>query len=214
MTQTPPPSKQPSQVDNATASPAAPRNRLILLSLLVIFAFPFLLAIYFIQHPDSSLLKHSQHGQLIQPVKAIQDFLNEDKLARKWRVAVITDQPCAQECEGLLNATQRLVKSLGEDQSRFERWLISPSSTTWGDTQETFTAFVKSTTDIAAFLKSISPGSSPSPATTMTSSRSSPSLKVLLIDPKGRALMTFPSDANFKHIRKDCRRLLKASRIG
>lgn len=183
------------------------KNRMILMGLLFVFIFPFALALYLYQNPGSRLLSPGQHGQLIVPPQPISQLTQQTQPQRAWKILLMTTEPCEQRCHDLLNAIHRLARSTGKEERRLQRWLISPNRVDWFDGDARFDVFQANQYQIAKYATELPTQSGGVEVTDL-------SLAIYLVDPNDFILMVYPQDTDFKMLRKDLMRLLKASRVG
>lgn len=180
----------------------ARKSNWIILLIAVIAAFPvagsFLL--YLFWKPDSFV----NYGELFGPVPIEQGEAPEgfEAVRGKWAFLMVDSTPCDAYCRRKLYIMRQVRLTQGEDMTRIERvWLVDGAAPS--DAQ--LLSDYKGTLILPAGSSGLAARLSP---------QGTARDHVYLIDPLGNVMMRYPRDPDPSLIKKDLKRLLKASRVG
>lgn len=122
----------------------------------------------------------------------------------KWRMLMVTDAPCTQQCEATLYQIRQLRLMQGKEQSRIERiWLIT-------DQYQPPVAQLQAVTGMHVLRADATPLNKWLPV----EQGKAPAMYWYLLDPLGNLVMRYPVGSDTVKIKKDISKLLKASGIG
>jgi hypothetical protein len=180
---------------NSVALPTPPdqrQGRLTLALIVGLLALPFVIAaaLYFGGwHPS----RVTHHGHLLTPPRPLPTEIlrSTEKNAEKWQLLLHVRGPCAADCQRRLDEMRRVHVALYKNMGRLGRALLTEQA------------------DDPAL-----PGVRASQPDLMLLSASPDTLAdiadpLLLVDPQGRIIMTYPPDASPQGLRADLDRLLK-----
>ncbi len=190
------------------------RARLSLIAVAALFLLPVASAwLVWVGPRDWLPESTTNRGSLVSPSVAVPPGafipidgrpLPADWLEHHWTVLVWWEGPCRDACEQTLWWVRQAHGALGKDIPRVERLLIvaEPVSNRelfrW---QARYPGFRVARTEPAARERIAAALARGAPA-------------VLLLDPGGRVVLSYPPDAEPKALVRDLRRLLRISRIG
>lgn len=187
-------------------------NRVQLLLILAVFAAPIIGA--FIYQPD----KFNNYGDIYNPVRPVSNLLmtgkegqvEMDSFRRQWLFLVIADGECGKACEENILKMRQLRFMQNNDMTRIrtvflhtglppviakdlaEKYQPIESYRVEGDEFERWTSVLRLENAPEAALKD----------------------RFYIIDPAGNLMMSYPANADPNIMKKDIKRLLKASQIG
>jgi len=178
-------------------TPNQRQGRLMLALIVALLALPFVIGagLYFGGwHP--SRIEH--HGNLLNPPRQLPEQMlrSTGKNSEKWKLVLQVRGPCAAECMSHLDEMRRIHVALYKNMGRLSRAVLTDQP---GD--PTLHALRASQPDL--MVLSNQPGALPE----ITD-------PVLLVDPQGLLIMTYPPDASPKGMRADLDRLLKYAWTG
>ena len=138
------------------------------------------------------------YGQLIQPPQALPDSVlrSTGKTPGKWLLILEVHDACSAECLGALDELRRIQVSMNKSMLRLQRVLLAPPGT--GSDLDNIR---RHQPDL--LIASLPPGA---PGTTGN--------RLLVVDPDGWLVMTYPPATPAPHVRADLERLLKFSWSG
>ncbi|MFZ1243911.1 MAG: hypothetical protein WAR41_02500 [Azonexus sp.] len=174
----------------ALHSPGNGRGMLLLIVGLLILPFVIGGGLYFSGwHPTRA----STHGNLLEPSQPLPDDLlrSTAKMRGKWILFVNVRGTCESACIARLDEIRRIHVALYKNMDRLRRVVITDQP---DDTA--LLALVQTQPDLLL-------AAAPSQAPTETDD------PVLLADPQGQLIMTFPNGTSAQGIRADIERLLK-----
>jgi hypothetical protein len=190
------------------------RNLRMLGVLSGLFVLPLALAFWLYYGTDWRPGGHSNHGELITPVRPLPDahpsvaFDKETAPAKlfrhKWSLVYIGDGQCAEGCRHVLYVMRQTRLSLNNEMSRVDRVFLVTSACCARDflTREHPGLVVLNGTDGSAdSLLSLFP----------TTDREQ---SVFVVDPLGNLMMQFDARQNPKGLLQDLKKLLSLSHIG
>ena len=196
------------------------RSRIQFVLLGVLFLAPFVLAYsaYWL-FPDWAPQHKVNYGTLLNPTRSTAGLVlldaaggpqGERVLRDKWTLVQLVPGVCDSACERELVLTRQLHAALGTKRDRVQRIVIVPAD---ADLAALIARYEKEQPDLR-WLKD-APGNA---ATTLFGGSAH---GVMLVDPLGTWLMTYPHAADetgvkrdFKGMQKDINKLLKLSSIG
>jgi hypothetical protein len=149
---------------------------------------------------------HTNHGQLIEPVRAlpVAGVPGAQALKGKWSLLVVATGPCASTCQGSLVTARQTWLSLGKLTERVQRVLLAGPGCCDADylmrEHEGLLRLDASAPEAAALL-----GTFPA---------EHQGQMIFIVDPLGNLMMRYDSQANPKGLRQDLQRLLDLSHIG
>lgn len=185
------------------------------MSVVALFILPFVIASWFYkQTVKTEVWGTSNKGLLVRPVRALSDFTlfdqtgeqyNAKRFLGHWTLVFISPEYCDEPCKKNIYHMRQIWISLGKDANRLQRLLV-------------FTT-IEQKQQLMDFLKAY-------PQTLLVvdeneqlvgqieTARSSDEPAIMLIDPLGYIMMSFPQAMDPQDILKDLRKLLKISQIG
>lgn len=180
----------------------AKRSNFIILLIGAIAAFPLVgsYLLYRFWEPDQFV----NYGELFGPVQIAegQAPVGFDAIQGKWAFLMVDSGACDTYCQRKLYIMRQVRLTQGEDMRRVERvWLVDD------DQRPAPQLFVE-----YKGTQVIAPGGSELLA--RLSAQGSPRDYLFVIDPLGNVMMRYPRDPDPSLIKKDLKRLLKASRVG
>ncbi len=190
---------------------AEKRNNLIIVSLILTFTIPIVLAslLYWYGGPLNG--KTTNYGQLIQPTLPIkqlalknlslQDLADKDILG-KWVLMTISSNSCEKACQTSLYNIRQICKATGKDQTRLRQVVLKMNDN-------------KSDSNFTTLLQR------DYPLTQQWMIEKSQAQRldfqeggIYFIDPLGNIMMYYKPSSNPSTILKDLTKLLKVSQIG
>lgn len=205
--------QQETQFDPAVAR----RNRRIFVGLVLLFATPFVIAMYMYMsgwRPASTV----NHGTLVQPPRPAPEFrlsipagdhFDQHGLEKLWNYVVVTEGACDQACLENLYAIRQIQIAQGKNQHRIRRILIQTGNGAgWKKIAESYPKLVILEADPGAFTILRAWLAIKDQAGKLDGSR------VYLVDPLGNYMMYYLPGYDPTGMRKDMVRLLKVSQIG
>ena len=165
-----------------------------LLALLLIFVLPPVMARWLYQHAHEYHLKHTNVGYLLKQPIATHDFFRP-ALTKHWHVVLANNNCCDSRCQTTLHNLQQIHTALGKSQSRVMINLMQPPLCKHTSTNSV--ARLAYSPRLMAKLKQQNNADT-----------------VLLIDPHGNLVLTYPTDTNGIPVLKDLKHLLRVSQIG
>jgi cytochrome oxidase Cu insertion factor (SCO1/SenC/PrrC family) len=171
-------------------------NKMIVLVALVCAA-PFVSAwvAYYFYKPEGG----QSYGTLLEtkPLPDAATLFADDALKGKWRLVHFEPSTCGESCQKSLYVTRQARTMLGRDKDRVVRVALLGASPN-DEIRQAHPDLLGKT----------------------ISAQPSPELKaalekgIVLIDPLGNQVMSWPKDADIKKLNRDLLRLMRASRIG
>lgn len=205
---------------NVSGSPAAavvPRGRLQLILLATLFFFPLLVsyALYFL-FPDLRPSGTVNYGELVLPTQTLPELTfvdakgeaaSTETLRGRWTYVVLAGQDCDEPCRHALVMTRQVRTSTNEKRSRVQRTLVLAEGA-----------------DVAAVAARLAPEHPDLRVLHETGERTLSSIlqqapaAIYLLDPLANWVMRYPAggsiEQDFKGLKKDLGKLLRASQIG
>ncbi|MDX5151920.1 MAG: hypothetical protein R3188_05540 [Acidiferrobacterales bacterium] len=195
----------------------ARRNRRIFVGLVILFATPFVIAIYMYKsgwRPATTM----NHGTLVQPPRPAPEFklsiragghFDQHGLEKLWNYVVVTVGACDQACLKNLHAIRQIQIAQGKNQHRIRRILIHTGNDAGlKKIAESYPKLVILEADSGAFSTLRTWFTIKDQAGKFDGSR------VYLVDPLGNYMMYYLPGYDPTGMRKDMARLLKVSHIG
>jgi cytochrome oxidase Cu insertion factor (SCO1/SenC/PrrC family) len=199
---------------------AGKRNNLVLVTLILTFTIPLILAGLLFWYGTPFKGKTTNYGQLIQPTLAVaelapadasnQILANKDILG-KWILLTLSPTNCKKPCEASLYAIRQICKATGKEQTRLRQVVLTLKDH-------------KSDAHLEALLKTEYPLTKqwvmdPAKYRTLTGVAAQQELdagqgSIYFIDPLGNIMMRYQPTANPSNIFKDLSKLLRISQIG
>ncbi|HRE16158.1 MAG TPA: SCO family protein [Rhodocyclaceae bacterium] len=182
-------------------------QRAILL-IIVLLAMPFVLgwALYaYGWRPQTT----GNYGELLQPPPQLPASallrndgqpLQRDALLGKWQFVLVGDTPCDDACRHALHQMRQVQVSLNKDMGRIKRLWINPGAAT-----------DPATPGILAEWPDLQVARAPDAAWNTAFPTAN---RVYLVDPLGNVILRYPSDPDWKRVRKDIEKLMKTSWTG
>jgi len=186
---------------NGTAIKPLPdqrQGRLMLALIVGLLALPFAIgaSLYFSGwHPP----KVSHHGHLLSPPRLLPEQVllrSTGKNAEKWKLVFHVRGPCTAECMSHLDEMRRIHVALYKNMGRLSRAVLT-------DQPDDPALLALRNTQPDLLLLSAPPGA--------LAEITDP---VLLVDPQGQVIMSYPADASPQGMRADLDRLLKYAWTG
>ncbi len=196
------------------------RNNLVLLTLILTFTLPLLLAGLLYWSGLSLSGKTTNYGILIQPPISIktlepsdsnhQSLADKDTLGR-WVLMTLSPAQCEKSCQKSLYEIRQICKATGKDHTRLRQVVLKeahsqedktlqqllkkeyPQTSVWRMDEEKIRELVQLPSDQKLDQEEGS---------------------IFFIDPQGNIMMRYPARANPSGIFKDLTKLLKISQIG
>lgn len=190
-------------------------NRVQLIMVLIIFSAPPLGAWLYMEYGDK---KFSSYGDIYQPVKVVPNLLmidGEKEVAlddfrRQWVFLTITDAECNQRCEENVIKVRQLRFMQNNDMSRIRSVFLHE-----GVNETLLSKFREKYTDVEIYTAKIDKLRQWAKVLQHNDELSTQTKnRFYIIDPAGNLVMSYPIDADPNYMKKDIKRLLKASQIG
>ncbi len=181
---------------------SAKRSNWIILLIGVIAAFPLAgsYLLYLFWKPDSFV----NYGELFGPVQIEEGKAPEgfDAVRGKWAFLMVDSGACDAYCRRKLYIMRQVRLTQGEDMNRIERvWLTDGSVAPAAELLSDYKGTLVLPSDPGGLAARLSPEG-------MARDH------IYLVDPLGNVMMRYPRDPDPSLIKKDVKRLLKASRVG
>jgi hypothetical protein len=205
--------QQESQFDPVVAR----RNRRIFVGLVILFATPFVIAMYMYKsgwRPASTM----NHGTLVQPPRPAPEFklsiragghFDQHGMEQLWSYVVVVDGVCNQACLKNLYAIRQIQIAQGKNQRRIRRILIHTGNDAGlNKIAASYPKLVILEADSTVFTTLRTWFATGDQAGKLDGSR------VYLVDPLGNYMMYYLPGYDPTGMRKDMVRLLKVSHIG
>lgn len=175
---------------------AVTKGRIVLLSLIVLFALPAVIAKVVLSQGwyETGV---TNRGELVEPYTTFEQLGQTSPLSEKgWQLAYVLPSDCQEQCQQQLHLMQQSHIALGKYQERVVPviWTSKPSESTSG------TMIVMQMND--SLSEKVQAG------------------QMLIVDPLGQLVMAYTPEANedlvqlSKDVLADLRKLLKLSRVG
>ena len=190
---------------NATRA-AQTKARRTLLAIFAVFALPLVLAWLFTIGPlDWRPAKNVNNGVLLEPPLLLQSHgvmdaggtkLTIEAVARDWFVVVLHTARCTQTCQSMLQVAERIQIALGRDTPRITLALLGPLNDTPVPPRQSWLLPADGTL-IAAVGRALGAPQFDS--------------VLLIVDHRGRIILTYPPDEDGQGMLDDLKRLLRAT---
>ena len=185
----------------ARAVPPGVRSRLGVLLLALLFLSPLLLARWLYYGSGWRPIGHTNHGELIEPVRPLADPL----FLGKWSLVYIGSGDCAAECQQALYYQRQTHSGLGQEGSRVQRLFLIDRQCCGNrsELERTYAGLITRDEDTpqgAALLASF-----PAAGRGHT---------VFIVDPRGNLMMRYDLRTPPKGLLEDLKHLLQLSSIG
>ncbi|GAK23130.1 LOW QUALITY PROTEIN: hypothetical protein JCM19052_3756 [Vibrio sp. JCM 19052] len=175
---------------------AVTRGRIVLLSLIVLFALPAIIAKVVLSQGwyETGV---TNRGELVEPIPHLNNWGRHSPLSEKgWQLAYVLPSDCQEQCQQQLHLMQQSHIALGKYQERVVPviWTSKQSAST------SETMIVMQMND--SLSEKVQEG------------------QMLIVDPLGQLVMAYTPEANedlvqlSKDVLADLRKLLKLSRVG
>lgn len=210
---------------NASTIPGRRAQRRTLLLLILLFFAPLALAfLFYYGHLGWRPAGHVNHGELIVPARPLPAValpiaghagiekgadggadarVSPNFLKGKWTLLYVGPGACPEQCRTELYYTRQVRTALNRDMDRVQRVFIAEGDCCDMDflrQQHRDLVTVRATPEAAPLLALL-----PAPVT---------GDRIYLIDPLGNLMMWYPSQAPFKGMLEDLKRLLGLSHVG
>ncbi len=205
-------------MNNDEISPAKTRRaRLSLVLLVALFVLPPLLAWLVFQHPELLSGRPSNHGQLVEPPRPVDEValrrpdgspLPARLLFGKWTLVHFVDGPCTAVCRASLYQTRQVRTLLLKDVLRVQRLLVTAAAPSAGVVAELaaqhpdLTLATGSQEVLARLARVFEVAAEPGPD------------PFFLVDPLSNVMMFYRATDDPSGLVKDLKVLLKYSRVG
>jgi len=172
-------------------------GRLMLALIVGLLALPFAIGagLYFGGWQPTRI---AHHGHLLNPPRVLSDpvLRSTGKNAEKWKLVLNVRGPCSAECAGRLDEMRRIHVALYKNMGRLSRAVLTdqpddPALLALRDSQPDLLLLIASPGELAGITDPL-----------------------LLVDPQGQMIMTYPPDASAQGVRADLERLLKYAWAG
>ena len=194
------------------------RQRLTLVLIALIFAVPMTIA-WLLTGPLHWQPVHTvNYGELIQPPRPLAHFalrtpagqaLGQDYLRGKWTLVYIGGPECDAPCRKALYDTRQVRVAQGKNMGRVQRLMVLTAPAT----PRQLDALRRNQLDLT--LARPAPGRREALLAQFASRAAGPAAgQVYIVDPLGNLMMRYRADADPTGMRKDLKRLLKASFAG
>lgn len=185
--------------------------------MLILFGLPYLAALYFYLFQDDIDFSYSNNGELISPVRPLENHLLKDisnkdvwfsSFKGKWLIIMIGDSSCNQICQSNMYKMRQIRKAVGQDRQRVDRIFFLNDDKTMGDFNQKIKEYpgmhiIKNNGDeYDRFLSGL-----------LINNKKMMN-RIYIIDPLGNFMMAYQQDSAAEHILDDLRRLLKVSKLG
>ncbi len=193
------------------------KNRIIIIAITMIFVFPLSLAWLFLQNPQWTSERQQHNGTLIDPPINLPNSLfigfdpfsseHMQELRGRWvMLNIVTGDDCDDYCKDVLHKTKQLRLMLDKDLTRVRRAVILSNNIELEKTaswwkQDPLVIRVRYQTGLINILEK----------STIDPLHNG---MIFLIDPLGNLMMWYPNGFNPYLIKKDLKKLLRASQIG
>lgn len=175
-----------------TPPPNQRQGRLMLALIVGLLALPFVIgaALYFGGWQPSRV---SHHGHLITPPRqlSVQMLRSAPENGQKWVLARRVTGPCAEDCLARLDEMRRIHVALYKNMGRVSRAVLTDQPD-----DPALLGLARSQPDLLLLT------ASPNELTDIAD-------PLLLVDPQGQLVITYPADASPQGVRADLDRLLK-----
>jgi hypothetical protein len=204
---------------SSSSSPTAPRGRLQFLLLATLFFFPLLASyVLYFWFPDLRPSGTTNYGQLINPARPAPDLtlvdakgaaLDEQTFGVRWSYVVLAGTDCDELCRRNLVMTRQVRVAMNEKRSRIQRVLVlsDPAAV-----PRVAAALAPEHPDLRVLGDTGAPGARLSDFLQPAGAAS------YLLDPHANWLLFYPAggetQADFKGMQKDIKKLLRLSQIG
>lgn len=172
------------------------QGRLMLALIASLLALPFAIGagLYFGGWQPSRV---SHHGHLLNPPRLLPEPMlrSTGKNGEKWKLVLHVRGPCTAECTNRLDEMRRIHVALYKNMGRLSRAVLTDQRDDPG-----LPALRASQPDL--MVLTASPGE-------LADALANIADPVLLVDPQGQVIMTYPPDATPQGMRADLDRLLK-----
>ena len=177
------------------------QGRLMLALIVGLLALPFAIgaSLYFSGWQPSRI---SHHGHLLTPPRLLPEQIlrSTGKNSEKWLLLFHVHGPCTAECAGRLDEMRRIHVALYKNMGRLSRAILTdrpddPALLALRDSQPDLLLLTAPAEQLAGELANITD-------------------PLLLVDPRGQIIMTYPPDASAQGVRADLERLLKYAWTG
>lgn len=186
------------------------RSLLPLWVMIVVFALPVIAAWFFYLNPEYLPAGRTNRGDLIQAIVTLPsggDLLStggapfdRESLAGRWTLVVLGQASCPNSCREKLREIRQIRLALGESRLSVERLLLSTGNAPPLEPELAGTEIATLTPAATQrLLDQLGEGQSAFD-------------RIYILDPMGRLMMRYASDAPAKDVLKDMERLLKASK--
>jgi hypothetical protein len=193
---------------------SAPRGRLQLLLLALLFAAPLLLAMLFYFVPSLQPKTTTNYGTFVRPAQPLPELdwwdasaetVPKSRLQGRWTLVYPVAGDCDAVCEADLVNYRQARLLLNEKRTRVQRALLSSEASRLPALRERLG-------QAHPDLLWLAPAAADNPAHALFSGYNPRS--VVLVDPLGNVMMVFPPQADLRKVLKDIKRLLRVSQIG
>ena len=187
-------------------------NRLQMLMILVVFAAPVLGAFFY--QPSA----FNNYGDIYTPVRPVDNLLMKgsdgvvelDSLRRRWVFLVTASETCAKACEDNILKMRQLRFMQNNNMTRIRTVFLHTQlplevSDELAKKYSPIENYQVAPTDYARWTQVLKLSDVPDEAQRD---------RLYIIDPAGNLMMSYPASADPSLIKKDIKRLLKASQIG
>ena len=203
-----------------TGTPAVKKSYTTLWVMIVLFALPYVAAMYFYMNRDSFELETSNYGALISPVQQLEDItfstLNNESFqfsnySGRWILVTVGNSNCLQACQENMYKIRQIRKAVGQERGRVERVFLLTDGNNISEFTKKLTGYQGMVVakayeaDSSNFLDTFKYGNT---------DNHSIENGIFIVDPLGNFMMSYPEGADAEEILKDVRRLLKVSKIG
>lgn len=188
------------------SKPARRRFRAPLIGLVIAFLAPLGCAFWLYYGSGWRPAGHTNHGELIEPVRAVPlaTVSGAEALKGKWSLVVVGVGACEATCQGALVMARQTWLSLGKLTERVQRVLLAGPGCCDAD-------YLNREHQGLIRLDASAPGAA---ALLATFPGDHQSQMIFVVDPLGNLMMRYDSKANPKGLRQDLQRLLDLSHIG
>lgn len=196
------------------------RNNLVLLTLILTFTLPLLLAGFLYWTGLSLSSKTTNYGQLIQPsisIKTLAPFdsnnqaLPEKDILGRWVLLTVSPARCEKACQKSLYEIRQICKATGKDHTRLRQVVLKDDHSSEDTTLQQLLKKEYPQTSVWKMDKERIREFTQLPADQKLDNEEG---AIYFIDPQGNIMMRYPATANPSGIFKDLTKLLKISQIG
>ncbi|NQW35128.1 MAG: hypothetical protein HQ470_04900 [Methylophilales bacterium] len=184
------------------------KGRFVLIGISLMFFIPIFISwylVFFSSYKDD--IKTVNHGELINPIISMGEIkmksVSNNSLYshdRTWLLLFVIDGQCEEQCQKNLYQLRQIRLSIGKDQDKLDRLLISSNQLSWDLYKSDYPGQKYIDPSLPNFNNIVS---------LLKSNKDFNANSIYLIDPYGNLMMQYPKDVDPKGIIKDIERLIR-----